>query len=246
MLAQVSDPHVEVEPGAGRRLAAAIAEIRALPQPPDAVLVSGDLAADGRPAEYRQVRELLAELPMPVHVLPGNHDARAPLRAEFGLDGAPGDPIRYAVRCGPLRLVVCDTTVPGADHGRLDIAWLREQLAAEPDAPTLVAMHHPPILLGIPVMDALAIGAADRAALAELLRDAPQVRRVVCGHVHRTAVGTVGGCPVVTLSSTQIQHRLNLSARDFDLVDQPADIALHILVDGDVVSHVQPVTGLAG
>jgi 3',5'-cyclic AMP phosphodiesterase CpdA len=110
--------------------------------------------------------------------------------------------------------------------------------------PTLVAMHHPPVTLGIPVMDAIAVRPADRAALAELLRRSPQVRRIVCGHVHRTAVGAVGGCPVLTLSSTQIQHRLNFAARDFDLVQEPPDVAVHVLVDGEIVSHVQPVTGL--
>src|SRR4051794_3171998 len=131
MLAQVSDPHVGIEPGAEARLAAAIAEIRALPQAPDAVIVTGDLAAHGRPEEYARVRELLAALPIPVHVLPGNHDGRGALRAAFGLAGEADDPIQYVVSCGPLRLVVCDTTVPGADHGRLDVAWLDAKLAAE-------------------------------------------------------------------------------------------------------------------
>jgi hypothetical protein len=95
-------------------------------------------------------------------------------------------------------------------------------------------------------MDELALRAPDRAGLAELLRGAPQVRRVVCGHVHRTALGAVGGCPVITLASTEIQHRLDVAAREFDLVAEPADVAVHVLVDGEVVSHVQPVTGRPG
>jgi 3',5'-cyclic AMP phosphodiesterase CpdA len=246
MLAQITDPHVGIEPAAEGRLAAAIAEVRALAQVPDAVLVSGDLAADGRPEEYTRVRELFGELPAAVHVLAGNHDKRAELRAAFGIPGAGDDPIRYAVRCGPLRLVACDTIVPGHHHGELDLAWLGAQLAADADTPTIVAMHHPPMLLGIPVMDELALRAPDRAGLAELLRGAPQVRRVVCGHVHRTSVGSVGGCPVLTLASTEIQHRLDFAAREFDLVAEPADVAVHVLVDGEVVSHVQPVTGRPG
>jgi len=245
MLVQVTDPHVGLEPGAEGRLAAAIAEIRRLPQTPDAVIVTGDLAADGRPEEYARVRERLAELPVPVHVLPGNHDRRAPLRAAFGLAGGPDDPVQYAVRCGPLRVVACDTTIPGEPHGALDVGWLAAQLAADAATPTIVAMHHAPIALGIPVMDALGIAERDLAALRELLAASPQVRRIVCGHVHRTAVGSIGGCPVLTLGSTQIQHRLDFDARDFDLVAEPADIAVHVLAGGEVVSHVQPVTGAA-
>ena len=35
----------------------------------------------GDPAEYEHLRALLAPLAMPVFVIPGNHDAREPLRA---------------------------------------------------------------------------------------------------------------------------------------------------------------------
>jgi 3',5'-cyclic AMP phosphodiesterase CpdA len=246
MLAQISDPHVGIEPAAETRLTAAIAEIRALAQAPDAVLVSGDLAADGRAEEYERVCELLGELAGPVHVLAGNHDLRAGLRAAFGVAGARDDPIQYAVRCGPLRLVACDTTVPGHHHGELDLDWLTAQLAADQDTPTIVAMHHPPMLLGIPVMDELALRAEHRTGLAQALRAAPQVRRVVCGHVHRTSVGSVGGCPVLTLSSTEMQHRLDFTAHAFDLVAEPPDVAVHVLVAGELVSHVQPVSGWPG
>src|SRR4051812_44220172 len=99
----------------------------ALDPAPDAVLLSGDVAADGRPEQYARVRELLTPLAGPVHALPGNHDDRAELRAAFGLAGAGGEPIRYAVEFGGLRLVLCDTTQPGRDDGRLDadaLEWL--------------------------------------------------------------------------------------------------------------------------
>src|SRR4051794_30620724 len=43
---------------------------------PDCVLVPGDLTDCGSPAAYQVVREELAALPMPVFVIPGNHDDR--------------------------------------------------------------------------------------------------------------------------------------------------------------------------
>jgi 3',5'-cyclic AMP phosphodiesterase CpdA len=91
LLAQLSDPHVFAatgDPAAADALAAAVRDVRALRPAPDAVLLSGDLAADGRPEEYARVRELVAPLAMAVHALPGNHDDRAALRAAFGLPGA--------------------------------------------------------------------------------------------------------------------------------------------------------------
>src|SRR5512132_2414444 len=95
LLAQLSDPHVRVGPGdrgAAHALAAAVEAVLALRTPADAVLVSGDVAEHGTAAEYERARELLALLPMPVHVLPGNHDDRDGLGACFGSEP------RYAIR----------------------------------------------------------------------------------------------------------------------------------------------------
>jgi 3',5'-cyclic-AMP phosphodiesterase len=242
LLAQLSDPHVRVGPGdagSARALAAAVDAVLALRTPPDAVLVSGDLAEHAVAEEYERVRELLAPLPMPVHVLPGNLDDAGALREHFGCEP------RYAVACGALRLVACDTTLPGRDDGRLDaerLGWLEAQLAAEPDAPTIVAMHHPPLLIGIPVLDDIGLPAGDRDALAAVLAAAPQVRRVVAGHVHRAAVGALGGCVVVTAPSTNLQARLEIGARSFDFVAEPPGFALHVAQEDHVVSHLQPVS----
>ena len=56
---------------------------------------------------------------MPVFVIPGNHDAREPLRAAFGGDGyLPADGfLQYAIEDYPLRLVALDTLIPGEGGG---------------------------------------------------------------------------------------------------------------------------------
>jgi 3',5'-cyclic AMP phosphodiesterase CpdA len=252
LLAQLSDPHIEVGPGdagSSEALAATVRGISALDPAPDAVLLTGDLTNDSGARSYERVRELLAPLQMPVHVLPGNHDDREALRAWFTDDpaeGAHGAPFQYALACGALRLVVCDTTQPGRDDGRLDAgtrAWLERQLAAEPVAPTIVAMHHPPLLTGIPPMDALVLPEADRSALGELLRRFGHVRAVVAGHVHRAAFGVLGGCPVFACPATHLQLRLDPRATEIVLEPTRPAFALHALLDGgEVVTHVQPVT----
>jgi 3',5'-cyclic AMP phosphodiesterase CpdA len=228
MIAQLSDPHMRLPPddeGSGAALAAAVRTVLELRPLPDAVIVTGDLADGARPEEYARVRELLEPLPMPVHVLPGNHD--------HGIEAG------YAVPAGPLRLVACDTTIPGRDDGELDLDWLEACLAEDRETPTIVAMHHPPILTGIPACDA--IGLTNREALAALLARTPQVRRVIAGHVHRGAFGAVGGCAVVACPSTNLQIKLDFAAEDFAIVRQPPAIAVHALVDGELVSHLQPV-----
>ena len=79
-----------------------------------------------------------------------------------------------------------------------------------PDMPTIVAMHHPPILMGLPWLDEIGLPAEEREALADLLRRSPQVLRVVAGHVHRASANTLGGCGVVTCASTNIAVRARL------------------------------------
>lgn len=250
LLAQLSDPHMRV--GAGDRgsataLSAAVRAVLALRPLPEAVLVTGDIADTGATSEYERARELLAPLSMPVHVLAGNHDDRDALRDQFPevppANGS-GAPMQYTARVGDLRIVACDTTRPGRDDGALDggrLEWLEAQLLADRQTPTVVAMHHPPVTVGLPVLDAIGLPEGDRRALAELLGRAPHVRRVVAGHVHRTAFGALGGCGVLACTSSHEQARLEIGAPELTFVDEPAAFALHAAVDGGLVSHVQPI-----
>ena len=243
---QLSDPHIgaewaEGDPVAG--LAAAVASVRALGAI-DAVLVSGDLADHATDEEYERVKELLAPLDAPVHVLGGNHDDRGALRRHFGLPGSGAEPVQYSVALGQLRLVVLDTTRPGEDPGELDagrLAWLDAELAAAPGAPTIVAMHHPPVLTGAPAWDKLGLPRDDRLALGDVLRHHPQVRRLVAGHVHRTMTAELGGRPVLTVPSTYVQARLSFDAQELELTPEPAGFGVHAVVDGELTSHVEPV-----
>lgn len=181
---------------------------------------------------------MLAPLDAPYYLLPGNHDDRRAFNDA-------GDPVQYSVDLGPLRLVVLDTTIPGEDGGALDsgrLDWLDAELAAAPEPLTLVAMHHPPLFLGIPVWDAIGLRPDDRHALGKVLARHPQVRRLATGHVHRTITGDFAGRDVMTCPSTYVQARLDFTAQEIVLSDEPGGFILHSVVDGDLISHVQPVT----
>ena len=130
------------------------------PARPDVVVITGDLTEGGLDAEYRNLDHLLRKhLPMPVFVIPGNHDRRDNLRE--GLKHLPGviaDPhyVQYAVDDHPVRLIMLDTLVPGANHGELrpeQLDYLDRTLAMVPDKPKIVGMHHPPFACGIAHMD---------------------------------------------------------------------------------------------
>jgi 3',5'-cyclic-AMP phosphodiesterase len=55
---------------------------------------------------------------------------------------------------------VLETTRRGEDPGALDterLDWLDAELAAEPELPTLFAMHHHPLITGVPAWDELGL-----------------------------------------------------------------------------------------
>ena len=246
LLVQLSDPHVredDAEPE--RMLADAVRRVAAMDPAPGAVLLTGDLTEHGYAHEYARVREVLAPLGMALHVLGGNHDDREAMRAAFPPAEAGDGDYRYVTHCGPLRLVVADTTTPGCIEGRLGderLAWIDARLGEERETPTMLAMHHPPLHVGIPAWDAIGLPAADHATLGEILAGHPQVVRVVAGHVHRAALGTSGGRPVFTCPSTWVQGLLDFGSPDeLDLVHEPPAYAVHAVTAGAITTHVQSV-----
>jgi 3',5'-cyclic-AMP phosphodiesterase len=245
---QLSDPHIGADwsEDPATALARAITDVgRVLAVDPDAVVVSGDIANSATDAEYNQAHTLLSAFDAPVYVLPGNHDDREALRRHFDFPGAPdAGHLSYAVDLGQARLVCLDTQRPGRDGGQLDadrLAWLDATLIEDTATPTLLAMHHPPLVTGIPSMDSIAMPSDERWALARIVEAHRQVQVIAAGHVHRAIIGALGGTPVVAIPSTDAQLAFDTEAPDIRFVPEPPCFAIHLLVDGRFVSHLQPV-----
>lgn len=255
LLAHLSDPHLTTGPlaaGPAAGLHAALGRVLGLPTRPDAVVITGDLTDHGCPEEYAQLRELLAGVPLPVHLATGNHDDRDALRAAFAgtacLGG--GEETRYAVDLPGARLVVLDSLVPSSGAGLLgadQLAWLDAVLSERPGAPVLLALHHPPVPVGLPFLDGMRLDDGD--ALADVVRAHPQVVRVLCGHVHRTLTAPFAGTVVTTAASTHRQSALDMTAPGtMGYLDEPPSFGLHQLTGatgGACVTHTVPVSGAA-
>ena len=252
LIAQITDMHLgerleiggrDIDPAA--RLAEVVAHINGLDPRPDFVIATGDLTADGRPEDYAQVAALLAGLAMPFTVIPGNHDERAALRAAFPdvpWSEPPGGFLQQAIALGPLRLIALDTVVPGEGHGALcaeRLAWLEARLSEAPSEPTLIAMHHPPLAIGIPEFDEQSC--RDGPALGTLLRGYDNVEAVICGHVHRPISVRWAGTVVHVSPSSSYQYALDFRDRPLLAADEPR--ALRLLTwmpESGLVSHLSP------
>jgi Icc protein len=254
LLAQLSDPHIR-EPGRlayGRidtapYLRRAVEAVLRLRQAPDAVVITGDLVDFGRGVEYAHLAELLKPLPMPVYLLPGNHDDRDHLREAFPHLAYLGEsgPIQYSVRIGHLQMIATDTSVPGQSRGELDadrLEWLAQALESSRDMPVIVAMHHPPFPTLIGHMDKIGL-LSGAEALATLISRYPNVERIICGHVHRAIDIRFGGTIASVCPAPAHQVVLDLAddAPSAWILEPPA-FRLHALdQNGQVVTHLSPV-----
>lgn len=250
LIAQLSDPHV-VAPGklllrefdTGAMLDAAIRRVMQLTPRPDLVVLSGDLVNRGTPLEYERLRDLLAPLPIPWQLMAGNHDDRSALRAAFpDQDFAPGDLCCAKRSLADLDLLFLDSILPGEEGGcvtQTHLDWLDAALA--PHRSSLLFMHHPPFATGIEGMDAIAC--SNDALLADWLEARPQVRALICGHVHRATFTSFAGRPAMTAPSVAHQIACDLTGTPNALAwcREPPALMLHRWSEDQLVSHVLPV-----
>lgn len=226
LILQYSDLHTEADRGLAYGVAdtahmveQAIAHVGTLKQKPDCLVITGDLASSGNPKAYSFVQRALADLDLPIYLLPGNHDHRKTLLEYLGrwcpAEAAVAPYLCYTVDDGPVRLIMLDTTRPGSHSGHLDmpvLAWLLRTLRQKPKKPTLLFMHHPPFASGMGMMDEAFENAP---LLANLLQDYPYVR-LCCGHLHRALTTVWANRVCLGAPSVAMQMEMNLSAQGGD------------------------------
>ena len=257
LLCQISDLHVTAS---GQRLHGVVDTVACLERCvhriigldplPDLVVATGDLVDTPSARAYGQLREMLAKLPLPVYLLPGNHDERQALRAAFPDHRylpREGEFLQYAIDEHPVRLLALDTVVPGEAGGALcaqRLQWLEQQLRRS-DAPTVIAQHHPPFRTGIAHMDRM--GLEDASPLEQIVRRFPQVQRIVCGHLHRPIQARFGATLATTCPSPAHQVMLDFNPGSAArLIMEPAAFQLHLWTGDALVSHtayVEPYDG---
>ncbi|MHB8465202.1 MAG: metallophosphoesterase family protein [Acidimicrobiales bacterium] len=177
---------------------AAVAEMSDLR--PDAVVVKGDLTANGTVEEYDAF--LAAYEPAfgeRLHHVRGNHDAY--LGAEFGAISV------QEVALPGVTLAILDTVIPRHHSGRLletQLEWL-DELGARADGPVVVLGHHHPWDPGSNQRpeDYFGINPTDSEALVEVLARRPTFLGYFAGHTHRNRVrhfAATGKMPIVEVA----------------------------------------------
>lgn len=170
--------------------------------PPDLLVVSGDLTQGARRSEFREARAFLRACPAPSLCVPGNHDI-----TPYRLDERFLEPYRR------WHEEICAETEPSwhdgivavqglntARRGGLYLDWSRGRVtrsrlasllarfdALPPGRIRIVVTHHP-LLPHEDLPPGRTTGGAERALAAFA---AHQVRLVLAGHLHRSYVGAL-------------------------------------------------------
>jgi len=249
LIVQISDTHLAgwnkkaygVAPVADN-LRQCIEHINTLNPKPDVVLVTGDIGNSGTAEEYDQAKYLLDKLNTPYFVITGNHDNRETILSTFETEHCSGQNgfVHYVVDDFELRLIAMDSAIAGQAGGEIcetRADWLESQLNKEPDKPTLLFMHHPPLKLGVVETDVDGFVGAKR--LGEIVQRHSNIERILCGHIHLPAFVHWHGTIVSTAPSTGMSLVLDLTKKNESLftLETPAYQLHHWTPDKDLVTH---------
>ena len=252
LIAQITDIHLGFDRDNPRefnrqRLDRTLEALCALEPLPDLLIATGDIADDGDDRlSYARFREATDVLPFPVLHALGNHDSREPFLEIFPDTPTADGFVQYAIDQFPVRILVLDTLEEGRHGGgfcETRAAWLAERLAEQPDRPTLIVLHHPPIETGLSWMTENPDAAWVR-RLAEAVSGRANIVAMIAGHLHRPIVTRWAGTILAVCPSTAPQVALDLAEIDPDKPDDRPMIvadhpcyALHYWNGRELISH---------
>lgn len=248
LLVQLSDSHLLASPHArlmGMDTQDSLQRViaRVLEEQPrvDLLLASGDLSQDGSLASYQRFRQMTSAIAAPARWLAGNHDALPVMRS--ACEGSPL--LEPVIDLGGWRVVLLDSTVPGAVHGYLaaeQLALLERALSTAGPRHVLICLHHHPVAIGSRWMDA--VGLRNPEALFAVLDGFPQVRALLWGHIHQEFDQLRHGVRLLATPSTCAQFAPG--SAQFQISDEaPGYRWLRLHADGRLETGVSRVSGVS-
>ena len=243
LIAHVSDTHFGGPPDARARAEAVLSHLVRLDPLPDVLLVSGDVADHGLPAEYAEARAVLDTWPGPKLVGTGNHDVReAFARGLLDVEIVPG-PLVQVLESADFRMLMLDSLVPARDGRRIDhgelspmqLEWLDEQLDRD-DKPAFVSLHHPPVDLGLGLMAPILLKEPEPLEL--VIMKHSQVVATLVGHAHTACATTFAGRPLLVGGGCASTVPLDDEPLPVVWEAAPPTLAFHLLHDdGRLTTH---------
>lgn len=202
--------------------------------PAGALVLTGDLVHDESAEGYRSLRQALDSTGVAYYCIPGNHDSPPMMETWLGAAAVGAVATR---RLGAWGLVFLDSTHPGRDSGRIGDARLAalDRALSVDRSPTAIFLHQHPVPVESAWMDTMAV--EDGEALLAICDRHPQVKAVVCGHIHQELERQRGGYRILGTPSTCVQF--TPGSVDFAIDERPPGYReIRLFTDGRLQSEV--------
>ncbi|PNK60553.1 metallophosphoesterase [Psychrobacter sp. FDAARGOS_221] len=216
----------------------------------DLILLTGDLVNEVNTQIYDRIFELLQQTGIPHACIAGNHDVTDELNTHLAFEqrqfvAHTADPrllSRHSIQLNNWELLLLDSSVPGKIYGAVgnkNLQWLRQKLA-NCHNPVMIAMHHHLLPMHSAWIDAhITQDASDFWAL---IKQFPQVKAVLSGHVHQDYESSQSGVNVYTTPSTCYQFKPNEDDFALDPDASPGYRWLTLTIEGEINSWVTRLT----
>ncbi|MGG2141546.1 3',5'-cyclic-AMP phosphodiesterase [Symbiopectobacterium sp. RP] len=220
---------------------AVLSAIQAQGQDVDLIVATGDLAQDHSQEAYHHFTRGIAQLSAPCVWLPGNHDfqpAMVDVLAQAGIT-----PSKHVLLGDAWQIILLDSQVFGEPHGELSeyqLEWLERSLLRFPERHALLLLHHHPLTSGCTWLDQHSLRNAHH--LDAVLARYPQVKNVLCGHIHQELDLDWNGRRLMATPSTCVQFKPHCTNFTIDDVG-PGWRYLDLLSDGSLETRVYRLSG---
>lgn len=267
---QISDSHIGFDKPANTdvtaTLRAAIAKIKADPDPPAFVLHTGDLTHLSKPSEFDTLQQVLSELSVPIFYVPGEHDVLDDTGAQylerFGRDAHGAgwhsfdqDGVHFVGLVNVVNLKAGGLGRLGSDQ----LDWLEQDVKHLKSSTPIVVFAHIPLWSIYPDWG---WGTDDSAQALSYLKRFGSVS-VLNGHIHQVmqkveghvtfhtamstafvqpAPGTASGPGPMTVPTDRLRQLLGLSRVSFRDVHHPIAITDVPLADSAAIGESRDVT----
>lgn len=181
---------------------------------PHLLVLTGDLCYD-KPDEqvYRWMKGYLDLLNIPYAIIAGNHDDPALLASVFNIEHLLVKEELYFKRViGNNTVLFLETSAGYVSPTQL--LWLNHELSRL-KKDTVIFMHHPPLIGGVPHMD-LNYPLRNMEAVQEILFNFPHHISVFCGHYHVEKLLNIKNLTVHITPSTYFQMKWDVQQFSID------------------------------
>jgi len=219
-----------------------VEDIKSIEEHLDFVAITGDLTQIGDLSSYKQLKDLLDVLSIPVYVVPGNHDDPMALGEVFKYNDTQhiNGFSDYHIDINGVRLLGINSQILGEDVGKLSglqLAWIKGKLESRKFSRHIILMHHPPFVTGFSGYDET-IQLSGRIAFGDVIEKTSSKIIILSGHIHKPfqAVWRGANCYIAGAPCFQLGNAVPFGTGQQEIMNEPYAYYIHSIDDDD--SHV--------